>query len=431
MGKSNITHDLLRPMGIGDILDGAIKLYRNNFLLLIGIGAWVYIPLCLLGFVISQVIFNLLIQLISIFLAAVVTVAISERILDREISIAGSYSRVGKKLPSLIGAMLLVALVGVIILIGVGAFMSFFTAALRSSLRSPTSLLIFTLVIGLSPLIFVLAVIIWLLFTPQAILLEGNTAGKSIRRSMNLVKGSFWKTLLILVLVSIAMSLVSSLLWLVGGAGVAILGGGADTGQSFVQNIGVAMNKFRQYPIAIGIINLLLQPFRMVVITLLYYDIRVRKEGYDLEVMAKELAMEVPEGYGRAQLEQESMESEPEEIQGRRIDQYQKEMLRQKILEQQGSSLSDGQQGSKTVQSSEARLSLILGFCSVGCELIAPFFLFLGLWLPAVAIIFGVKGLNTINRKGGVLEFTGKGLAIWGILLGIFSYMLLALSLAG
>jgi hypothetical protein len=36
--------------------------------------------------------------------------------------------------------------------------------------------------------------------------------------------------------------------------------------------------------------SLLIYPFFTVVITLLYYDLRIRKEGFDLEIMATELA---------------------------------------------------------------------------------------------------------------------------------------------
>jgi len=303
MGRSRTTHDLLRPMSIGDILDGAIKLYRNNFLLLTGISAWVYIPLCLLGFVISQGIFSLLTQFVSIFLAAVVTVAISERILDRKISITDSYRRTSKRLASFIGAMLLVGLIAVSLLIAVGLFIVL--ASFIGALSFPFTSLVFTAMIGL----LTVAIMVWLLFIPQAVLLEGNKATKSIGRNINLVKGNFWKSYAIMILVSIAMFMVNSLVWLVGGAVLAILGGGTGTEQNFVQDLMVAVNQIRQYPIVIGIINLLLQPFRMVVITLLYYDIRVRKEGYDLEVMAKELAMEAPSGYefGGAREEEANM----------------------------------------------------------------------------------------------------------------------------
>jgi len=290
MGRPNTTSDLLRPMSIGDIMDSAVKLYRSNFFLLIGIGAWVYIPLCLLGFFISQAIFNLLIQLVSIFLAAVVTVAISERILNHEISISNAYSRTSKRLGSFIGAMMLVGLIGMSLLIIVGIFVSIFSSIFFKALRFPFGSLIFTLIVAL----FTVAIMVWLLFIPQAVLLEGNKAIKSIGRNSKIVSGNFWKAYATLVLVSIAMFVITSFLWLIGGSVMAILGGDANTAGSFAQNFEASVNRFRQFPPGIGAVNLLLQPFRMVVITLLYYDIRVRKEGYDLEIMAKELAMETP-----------------------------------------------------------------------------------------------------------------------------------------
>ena len=74
MGTSS---NLLRPMGIGDILDGAINLYRRNFLLLIGISAWVYIPIYLLFLVMPQWIHILLNAIVPTFVTPVVTVAIS------------------------------------------------------------------------------------------------------------------------------------------------------------------------------------------------------------------------------------------------------------------------------------------------------------------------------------------------------------------
>ena len=302
MGQPNTTPDLLRPMGIGDILDGAIKLYRNNFLLLIGIGACVYIPLCLLGFVVSQGIFNVLIQLISIFLAAVVTVAISERILSREISIADSYRRTSSRLVSLAGAILLIGLIAFVLLIAVGLFMGIFSALFLRILHFPFSSLIFILLISL----FTVAIMVWLLFIPQTILLEGKKATESFGRNMDLIRDNFWKAFAVMILVSIATFIVTSFLWLIGGIAVTILDSGSSTDRGFAQNFGAAVDRFRQFPLSVGMINLLLQPFRMVVITLLYYDIRVRKEGYDLEVMAKELAIEATSEYESGEAREEA-----------------------------------------------------------------------------------------------------------------------------
>ena len=39
----------LRPLGIADILDETVELYKTNFLLLIGIAAVVYVPASFLG----------------------------------------------------------------------------------------------------------------------------------------------------------------------------------------------------------------------------------------------------------------------------------------------------------------------------------------------------------------------------------------------
>jgi hypothetical protein len=282
--EMNVTSDLLRAMGIGDILDGAIRLYKGNFLLLIRISAWVYIPFCFLALVIPQSVFSFSIRIISIFLAAVVTVAISERILNREISVIDAYRRVSKRLFSFIVAMLLVGLVGLIVFLGVG-ILSAIWFFLLSAARLPTALGYLTLVLVS---LFTLAMIVWLLFVPQAVVLEGSEAARSIGRSVELIKGNFWRTLVILILVSIAMFLISFLFGLVGGAIVAILSDEVGTTSAFTEGV----TRFQRFPLVIGVVNLLLEPFRMAVITLLYYDIRVRKEGYDLEVMAKELAVE-------------------------------------------------------------------------------------------------------------------------------------------
>jgi len=107
---------------------------------------------------------------------------------------------------------------------------------------------------------------------------------------VNLIKGNFWKTLAILLLMFIAMFLIRSLFGLINATIIAILRGGISRAQDFMVNI----IKFQSFPLVVvaGIISLFLQPFRAAVIVLLYYDIRVRKEAYDLEVMAKELTIE-------------------------------------------------------------------------------------------------------------------------------------------
>ena len=194
----------------------------------------------------------------------------------------------GERLASFVGAMLLMGLVmipvGVVMLIGILMFTGL-TTVLARSLHLP----LFGALAGLMMVAWVgaavLFALVWLLFVPQAVLLEGTGASRSIGRSIELIKGSFWKTLGILILISIALFLIKSLVVVVGGVVIAMLSGGVDTAGTSIQN-------FQKLPLVAGVVDLFLQPFRMVVITLLYYDIRVRKEAYDTELMAEELAIE-------------------------------------------------------------------------------------------------------------------------------------------
>lgn len=283
------TSDLLRPMSIGDILDGAVRLYRSNFRLLIGIVAWAYVPIIFLTLAYPSVTFGrlrlqgiLMIFISGFLLPAVATVAISERILNRKISVIGSYLRVGKRLFPLIGAMLLVVMFVMLIILGLSIALYLLTEFVDSTVwgtRFPGTLAITAIIIVFIPIMVfsALTLAVRLLFTLQAVVIEGSKATRAIGRSRELAKGSFWKILAVLALVLIAVFLVHFSFGFVGGAVVDALGR-LSTVWIFIART--------------GIINLLLQPFQIAVIVLLYYDMRVRKEGYDLEVMAKELSVE-------------------------------------------------------------------------------------------------------------------------------------------
>ncbi len=49
----SVAHDTfrLRPLGVGDLLDETVRLYRRHFALFVGIAACVFIPAGLVGFV--------------------------------------------------------------------------------------------------------------------------------------------------------------------------------------------------------------------------------------------------------------------------------------------------------------------------------------------------------------------------------------------
>jgi hypothetical protein len=226
---------------------------------------------------------NLLANIILISLSAVVTVAISERILGRKISIAAAYQRVGSKLFTFVGAILLVILLAVVIFIGIVILSAILTALF--GLRGSWEIRIMALTIAF----VVFALMAWFLFIPQAVLLEGTRAAASIGRSIDLVKGKFWKVVGVLILIYIAISLIGLFFRLAAGAIMAMVDGGLTSYADLMSS----MRRLQQIRIVSGIINFFLEPFRMIVVTLLYYDIRVRKEAYDTQLMAEELAIEI------------------------------------------------------------------------------------------------------------------------------------------
>ncbi len=101
-------------------------------------------------------------------------------------------------------------------------------------------------------------------FIWQVALLQGIGPRDALSRSSDLVKGNWWRVVGILFVVGIIAGAIS---WILG----LILG--------LIPVVGEI----------IGII--LITPIAIIGATLLYYDLRVRREGYNLEKMASELGI--------------------------------------------------------------------------------------------------------------------------------------------
>jgi Flp pilus assembly protein TadD len=131
--------------------------------------------------------------------------------------------------------------------------------------------------LGRGLLIILLAVLLStrFLLAPQVVMLERRSAFASLGRSWRLTSGWFWRVVLLGLATSVIVGLLiglptalarlllglSGLSW---GAGM-LLSGAATAAQ---------------------VLEALALPFQVAVFTVLFYDIRVRKEGYDLEVLA-------------------------------------------------------------------------------------------------------------------------------------------------
>jgi hypothetical protein len=240
---------------VGEILDVSFTLYRRHFATL-GTIAVVCSGLPVLmslyiessGGVFQNLSLTLVYYVVFTVLSSIATAAtvfvVSESYLGRPLDAVGALRRATPLLGRLIVCSLLLAIV-----VGFG-FLFFFLPGV-------------ILLCGL------------LLAFPSLVLEQGSTPTGALSRSWSLTRGSRWRmlgllvTLLILLYVPIiALMALAELLLPTGGAG---LGAGLLT---------LAV---------VGVVQMLLYPLLYCVLTVAYYDLRVRKEGFDLEVLASTL----------------------------------------------------------------------------------------------------------------------------------------------
>jgi hypothetical protein len=237
------------------LIDAAVQLLRHHYMEIVTASAIFLIPAFILRLFLPDMrsgrmpggeqsflmIFGLLITgVFSIVSTAAVVVVISDSYLGREISIVSAVQRV------------------------IGRFWSVFGAALLQSLFTAIGLIFFII-----PGFLCVA---WFFAGTVVVVVEGKTAWASLMRSRQLAAGSVGRILGVLFLTGIILATIEIIiLFLLGIAGVFVHASTALT------------------TLGGNISSLLTYPFFTVVITLLYYDLRIRKEGFDLEMMATEL----------------------------------------------------------------------------------------------------------------------------------------------
>lgn len=237
--------EALQPRDLGQLLSETARVYRENFWLFAGIavvpevffllGTLAPLPASVLLFIIGVV--------ASIFAAAASAHAVRQRYLGRDIDAAASYSRALSRAVPLIVALIILSAV-------------LFLCALLS-----------LILIGI-PLFFFFLVS-WF-FVDQVIVLENREAGGAFRRSRTLVQGSWWRVFGIGVVYLVVLLALS----LIGLIPIAIF-------SNIAPSVGQAVST---------IWSTLLTPILHIGATLVYFDLRVRKEGYTLETMAAEAA---------------------------------------------------------------------------------------------------------------------------------------------
>ncbi|HWD70130.1 MAG TPA: hypothetical protein VG293_08025 [Solirubrobacteraceae bacterium] len=265
---------------MGEILDAAIKLYLGNARVLMGSAAAIVVPIQLLSGIVLMSAYSDGHDISSGFSGFGQTVTPAE-----------AHARLGASAINgvtswVAGAFVLAACIKALSDAYLGESPTA-TGSLRFGLRRLLPLLGLTIVYTIGQLLGFVALIItgiwlyamWSVRVPACVI-ERAGPFRSLRRSYGLVKGRWWPVAGVLI-VSYFMVLVIG--GLISGGLIAAAISNSNPSVQFAVTISVLS----------GIISgVLLQPFSAAVVTVLYYDLRIRKEGYDLELLADQLGLE-------------------------------------------------------------------------------------------------------------------------------------------
>ncbi len=268
----------LRPLRVGEILDAAIKVYLRNARVLIGAAATAVIPLQVLTAIVLVSTYSSGND-ITVGFANVGTTATPSQAAARlgASAILELFGIVGS-------AFTLAACVKAISDSYLGAPADYRTS-IRFGARRLLPLLAMLIIYYVGLIVaFVLLVIpgIWLyaswsVATPS-LLIEHANPFRALGRSRRLVRGRWWPTAGVLLIASLMVAVL-------GGVIEGLLTALALTSQPSVVFAAVIV------ALASAVSTILLNPFQAAVITVLYYDLRVRHEGLDVQLLAEQLGL--------------------------------------------------------------------------------------------------------------------------------------------
>ncbi len=254
----------LRPLSLGEILDRTFSLYRNNFILFIGIAGIPHILILAVSvlqlyfygndnpflpgghpvtfFVVMAV--ALLIMIPTGLLASGGTViAVSEVYLGRPVLISDALRRAWNKFGSLLGLTILssLALLGSALLLIIPAFY----VGCRLAVSTP------------------------------GIVIEGKGPRQAMKRSWQLTSDFTGRAFMILLLY-FALSLAATALF----SAPFTYGAIVNLKDPAASQVWKVMNQ-----ISTSIGNVLIEPILLIGLSIFYFDLRVRKEAFDLQLM--------------------------------------------------------------------------------------------------------------------------------------------------
>jgi hypothetical protein len=315
----------LAPLGAGDLIDRAVRLYRHHFLTLIRIAAPPVVVFAL-GSTITTISFRELsatpdemrmVLYVLMFLAGIVIMfggslfslivmggatrnLVAHLLWNEPVTARSTYRAVKSRFWGLLGASIIVAIwlgfsfwlafmafymIIAIVTIGAIAFaqaLSGWLAAVTVGLGTMTAI-----VVGLI-IFFLLAG--RMAYVPQAMLVEGRGVFSAVGRSFSLASGNV-RRLMAMTLFTFFATYAALMLLMIPLGWYGYLNG--------VELSPFGTNSPAWYLIAYEVIlqcsHIMLAPIWMLCLSLLYVDERVRHEGYDIELLAARQLPEMPQ----------------------------------------------------------------------------------------------------------------------------------------
>ncbi|SDU85820.1 hypothetical protein [Jiangella alkaliphila] len=297
----------LRPLGVTEILDGAITTIRRNLAAMLGLSAvvaavtqlffgfilaWVFgdsitqpdlglsdseaiddfaqrVPAIMVGYLVTQ--------LATVFLTGVLTVVVGQAVLGRDLTIRQAWNSSKGRMLRLLGLTLLYTLIWFSPTIGVVVL------ALLLSLVGGTAAALVAVLGGLAAIPLTVWLYVRYALSMPALMLETTTTGgatrpirirEALRRSAALVTTSWWRVFAILLLIRIIVFLIEQVVAVPFGVPTML-----DTAISDEPLAWYALNT-----LALMIAAAITAPFTAAAVALLYIDRRIRREGLDIEL---------------------------------------------------------------------------------------------------------------------------------------------------
>lgn len=309
----------LRPLSIGDIYQGAFAAIKTNTRTMFGFTAALLGVVLVISIATNYAIINLVLPnylspsspyaavfislsgsfsqlggallqaLATVLLSGLIVVAVSRSVLGRVASSKEVWERTKSKLLSLIGLNILTSIISsLMMIIGIVVFFVLLASA-ASTAETETELfqnlgisLVGLLILMLASVLVSSYLSIKFSVAPPAMVLENLGVFAALGRSWRLTRGNFWRLLGINILTAIITFMVAGIFLGITEALGAIF---VVVGSSSPEDILASLNTIYILTMVMSTIaQLLILPFTSSVNALLYIDLRMRKEGLDVEL---------------------------------------------------------------------------------------------------------------------------------------------------